>query len=65
MLKDVLIHLDMAALTAAGLVLFLLVFLAVLFYALTRAPWQAEQWSRIPLSDDLREIKPSSTEHLP
>jgi cbb3-type cytochrome oxidase subunit 3 len=52
MLKETLSHLDMAELTTAGLVLFVLVFVAVLFYALTRTPGQARHWSRIPLTDE-------------
>ena len=49
MFKDVLTHMDLSALSTAGLVLFFIVFVAVSFYAFTRPPAQAEQWSRIPL----------------
>jgi cbb3-type cytochrome oxidase subunit 3 len=49
MFKDVLNHMDLSALTTAGLVLFFIVFVAVSFYAFTRTPTQATQWSRIPL----------------
>jgi cbb3-type cytochrome oxidase subunit 3 len=50
MFKDVLNHMDLSALTTAGLVLFFIVFIAVSFYAFTRPPSQAEQWARIPLT---------------
>jgi cbb3-type cytochrome oxidase subunit 3 len=63
MLKDVLIYFDLSALSAAGLVLFLVVFVGVLFYALTRTPRQAEQWSRIPLTSETREKDPFLNEH--
>jgi cbb3-type cytochrome oxidase subunit 3 len=49
MFKDVLSHMDLSALSTAGLVLFFIVFVAVAFYAFTRPPSQAEQWARIPL----------------
>lgn len=55
MFKDVLTHMDMSALSTAGLLLFFVVFLAVTFYALTRPPQQADQWSRIPLTSDPQE----------
>jgi cbb3-type cytochrome oxidase subunit 3 len=56
MFKDVLNHMDLSALTTAGLVLFFIVFVAVSFYAFTRPPAQAERWARIPLG---REGKPA------
>jgi cbb3-type cytochrome oxidase subunit 3 len=43
---------DMSALSTAGLLLFLAVFLAVTLYALTRPPQQTDRWSRIPLTND-------------
>lgn len=52
MFKDVLTHMDMSALSTAGLLLFFVVFLAVTLYALTRPPQQADRWSRIPLTGD-------------
>jgi cbb3-type cytochrome oxidase subunit 3 len=52
MFKEVLTHMDMSALSTAGLLLFFVVFLAVTLYALTRPPQQADQWSRIPLTTD-------------
>ena len=52
MFKDVLNHMDLSALTTAGLVLFFIVFVAVTFYAFTRTPKQATQWSRIPLAQE-------------
>ncbi len=57
MLKETLTHLDLSVLTTAGLVLFFIVFVAVTFYALTRTPKQAEQWSRIPLTSETRKNK--------
>jgi len=50
MFKDVLTHMDLSALTTAGLILFFIVFVAVSFYAFTRTPAQTAHWSRIPLS---------------
>jgi cbb3-type cytochrome oxidase subunit 3 len=50
MFKEVLTHMDMSALSTAGLLLFFVVFLAVTLYALTRPPQQADRWSRIPLT---------------
>ena len=55
MFKDVLNHMDLSALTTAGLVLFFIVFVAVCFYAFTRTPTQATQWSRIPLDHETAE----------
>lgn len=52
MFKDVLNHMDLSALTTAGLLLFFIVFVAVSFYAFTRPPAQATQWSRIPLAHE-------------
>jgi cbb3-type cytochrome oxidase subunit 3 len=52
MFKDVLNHMDLSALTTAGLVLFFIVFVAVTFYAFTRTAKQATQWSRIPLAQE-------------
>lgn len=56
MFKDILNQLDMTALTTSGLILFFIVFVGVLFYAMTRAPQQAEQWSRIPLTSETNDI---------
>jgi cbb3-type cytochrome oxidase subunit 3 len=52
MFNDILNHMDLSALTTAGLVLFFIVFVAVSIYAFTRPPAQAAQWSRIPLTRD-------------
>jgi cbb3-type cytochrome oxidase subunit 3 len=52
MFKDVLTHMDLSALSTAGLLLFFVVFVAVTLYALTRPPQQAEQWSKIPLTNE-------------
>jgi cbb3-type cytochrome oxidase subunit 3 len=52
MFKEVLTHMDMSALSTAGLLLFFVVFLAVTLYALSRTPQQADRWSRIPLTAD-------------
>ena len=52
MFKEVLTHMDMSALSTAGLLLFFVVFLAVALYALTRPPEQADRWARIPLTHE-------------
>ena len=62
MFKDVLTHMDTADLTTAGLLLFFVVFVAVVLYALTRTPRQAEHWSRIPLTGDTNELAPTSAQ---
>lgn len=55
MLKETLSQLDLAVLSTCGMILFVAVFLAVLFYAFTRAPRQTEQWARIPLTSEKRD----------
>jgi cbb3-type cytochrome oxidase subunit 3 len=50
MFKDVLNHMDLSALTTAGLLLFFIVFIAVSLYAFTRPTSQAQRWARIPLT---------------
>ena len=62
-MNEIITHLDLSALSAAGLVLFLAVFVGVLFYAMTRTPRQAEQWSRIPLTSETKETDLFSSEH--
>jgi len=62
-MKEIITHLDLSVLSAAGLVLFLAVFIGVLFYALTRTPRQAEEWSRIPLTSETKEKDLFSNEH--
>jgi cbb3-type cytochrome oxidase subunit 3 len=52
MFKEVLTHMDMSALSTAGLLLFVAVFVAVTLYALTRPPHQADHWARIPLTGE-------------
>jgi hypothetical protein len=52
MFKEVITHMSLGDLSTAGLLLFVFVFLAVAFYAITRSPSQTEQWARIPLSGD-------------
>lgn len=52
MFKEVLQHMDLSALTSAGLIIFFIVFLFVTFYALTRSRSQAQQWAQIPLTSD-------------
>ena len=58
MFKEVLTHMDISVLSTVGLLLFLVVFLAVTLYALTRPPQQADQWARIPLTDDPVDPRP-------
>ena len=60
MIKDVLTQMDLSVLTTAGLILFFIVFLAVMFYAFTCSSSQTQRWSRIPLTSDTRE-----SENLP
>ena len=56
MLKETLSHMDLTALTVAGLVLFFVVFIAVTLFAFTRSPKHAEQWSRIPLNSETDDL---------
>jgi len=59
MFKDVLTHMDLGDLTTAGLLLFFVVFVAVVVYALTRTPRQAHHWSHLPLTGDTCEPVPA------
>ncbi len=52
MFKEVMTHMNLGDLSTAGLILFLVVFVAVSFYAMTRPPAQADQWARIPLTSE-------------
>jgi cbb3-type cytochrome oxidase subunit 3 len=62
MIKDTLSHMDMAALTTAGLVLFFVVFVGVTLYATTRHRRQADQWARIPLTAEPQDARCPSEE---
>ena len=52
MFKEVITHMSLGDLSTAGLLLFFIVFLATAFYAITRSPAQADQWARIPLTNE-------------
>ena len=52
MFKEVMTHMNLGDLSTAGLVLFVIVFAAVSFYAVTRPPAQADRWARIPLTGE-------------
>jgi hypothetical protein len=51
MFKEIVQNLDLGDLKTASLVLFVAIFAAVLFYALTRSKAQATRWAHIPLDD--------------
>ena len=52
MFKEVMTHMNLGDLSTAGLILFVIVFAAVSFYAVTRPPAQADRWARIPLTGE-------------
>ena len=62
MFRELLTQLDAAKLSTGGLILFFIVFVGVLFYALTRTPRQADAWSRIPLTGDKQDKETSFEE---
>lgn len=63
MFKDVLQHMDLSVLTSAGLIIFFIVFLFVLLYALTRSRSQAQQWAEIPLRSEPRRQRGEESKH--
>lgn len=63
MFKDVLQHMDLSVLTSAGLIIFFIIFLFVLLYALTRSGSQVQRWSEIPLSSETRRQRREESSH--
>jgi cbb3-type cytochrome oxidase subunit 3 len=51
MFKDVLRHADLAQWAEAGLVVFFLVFLLAVAWAMTRRRNEVRQWAALPLDD--------------
>ena len=51
MLKQLLIHMDIARFGEIGLVIFFVVFVAVTVWAISRSRRDVEQWSAIPLEN--------------
>lgn len=63
MFKDVLQHMDLSVLTSAGLIIFFIVFLFVVLYALSRSRSQAQQWAEIPLTSEPRRHPREESKH--
>jgi cbb3-type cytochrome oxidase subunit 3 len=52
MIKDVLQNIDSMVFGQIAMILFGLIFIAVVIYAWTRPKKQMDEWSHIPLSDE-------------